>query len=441
MGLTKGRCGGTLRVVALAAMQFAWSGMAWADDAQRIQDLEKQLARSMQLIEQLNQRVQQLEGQRGVATATPAPAPAEEHGHMRMDMDMPPAAASAATAFAQPRDQGLPIHAFSDVGYVSGNQAPGKRAGFALGNLDLYFSPEIGPRVRSLVELVFEYDSDGGLSTDLERLEFGYVFNDAATLWMGRWHTPFGYWNDAFHHGAQMQTAVSRPRFLDFEDRGGILPSHGVGLLMSGGVRSGPGRLQYDAYVANGDSIKDHVLDMNTFGDDNGDKLFGGNLRYKFGGELDGLLLGVHAFRQQVASYDDAEALHGRTQVNMFGAFAVYDTNNWEFMSEYYRFHDHDQMNDTGTHSSWAAFAQVGYTFANVWTPYVRWEKTSLDQGDDYFASQASGRSYMANVAGLRYDLNPNAALKIEFSRTDEIQVDGSTVRSNGMHFQFAVRF
>lgn len=429
----KQRC--ALRLVALAAMQLAWAGSAWADDAQRIQELEKQLARSMQMIEQLNQRVQQLEGQRGAATAsapTAAPAPADTAAP-HMDHMAPPVAGTN-------RDTGIPIHAFSDVGFISGRSvAPGKKAGFALGNLDLYFSPEIGPRVRSLVELVFEYGPDG-FSTDLERMEFGYVFSDWATLWMGRWHTPYGYWNDAFHHGAQMQTSVSRPRFLDFEDRGGILPAHGVGLLLQGSARAGSGRLQYDAYVGNGDSIQDHVLDMNTFADDNGNKLAGANVRYRFGDDLDGLTLGVHGFTQKVASYE-ASVLTGQSKVNMFGGYAVYDSHNWEVISEYYRFHNEDQFGGTGRHSSWAAFTQVGYTFGAVWTPYYRWEKASLDQGDNYFAAQESGRPYRQQVVGLRYDLNPNAALKLELGRMDETQADGSADRSNVARFQFAVRF
>jgi hypothetical protein len=179
---------------------------------------------------------------------------------------------------------------------------------------------------------------------------------------------------------------------------------------------------------------------MNTFADDNGDKLLGGNVRYNFGGALDGLMLGVHGFRQKVASYEGG-ALTGQTQVNMFGAFGVYDANNWEVISEYYRFRNEDRMNGTGRHTSWAAFAQAGYTFANLWTPYLRWEKASLDQGDNYFAAQESGRSYKAAVAGVRYDLNPNAALKLEFARTDETQSDGSSVHGNGARFQFAVRF
>jgi hypothetical protein len=441
---SSGRTGGALRALALAALQQAWIAPAWADDAQRIQELEKQLARSLSLIEQLNQRMQQLETQRSVAApAAPAitsAAPAEDASARVERLEQTVQTLSENSA--KTHDLGVPLHGFADVGYVSGIPVPGRKAGFALGNFDLYMTPDLGPRIRSLVELVFEYGPEGGgVATDLERLQFGYVFSDAATLWIGRFHTPYGYWNTAFHHGQQIQTAASRPRFIDFEDRGGILPAHAVGLLASGGMRTGPGRLQYDAYVANGNQIRDRVLDMNTYGDDNGSKLLGGNVRYGFAGALEGLTVGVHGFGQKVAGYDAAGLVDGQTSVRMAGGFAVYDQNNWEAITEYYRFRNRDLLNDTGTHASWAGFGQVGYTIANLWTPYVRWEKASLDQGDAYFAGQESGRSYKAATLGVRYALNANAALKLELQRTDETQSDGTAHRTNGARFQFAVRF
>jgi hypothetical protein len=318
----------------------------------------------------------------------------------------------------------------------------GRKAGFTLGNLDLYMTPAFGDRVRSIVELVFEYGPEGGgVATDLERLQFGYTFSDALTLWAGRFHTPYGYWNAAFHHGQQIQTAATRPRFVEFEDRGGILPAHGVGLLASGGARAGAGRLQYDAYVANGDSIQDGVLDLNPSGDDNGDKLVGGNVRYSFSGSLTGLTLGLHALRQSVSAYAANGAGLGGTRVNMFGGFAVYDQNNWEVIAEYYRFRDRDLSFGSGNHGSWAGFAQAGYAVGGGWTGYLRGERAALDQSDTYFARQDSGRSYSRAVVGLRYDLNPSAALKLELDRIREAETDGSTFRGNGARVQFAVRF
>src|SRR5262245_17533232 len=83
-------------------------------------------------------------------------------------------------------DEGLPLHGFLDVG--AGYRSKGGPRGFGLGNLDFYLTPRIGDRIRGLIELNFEINDAGGLDTDLERAQIGYVFSDAATVWAGRFH-------------------------------------------------------------------------------------------------------------------------------------------------------------------------------------------------------------------------------------------------------------
>ena len=318
---------------------------------------------------------------------------------------------------ASKRELGLPIHGFSDVDFVHDTEhANGTQDGFVLGNFDLYMAPNLGGRMRALVELNFEYSDSGTLGTDLERLEYGYTFTDAFTLWMGRFHTPYGYWNTAFHHGTQMQLSTHRPRFLDFEDAGGILPAHSNGLNATGKWRALGGKFDYDLYVANGDRILDGTLDFNSFKDNNHNKLVGGNLKYLFSGRLDGLSIGVHTFTQSVASYN-ATTLQNTTKVNMLGAFAALETDSWQALAEYYHFNNHDDSGSTGSHSSWAGYAQVGYRIG-TFTPYLRYEHAALDQADHYFADQARGNSYKRDVAGVRYDLNDNVAIKGEWSHT-----------------------
>jgi hypothetical protein len=435
--------GRKLRLVALASAQLVCMA-AWADDAQRIEALEQRLARSLALIEQLNARVQQLEAARAAPppAATAAAATTDPGAQQARIERLEQTVQGMSETTARTRDLGIPLHGFADVGYWRQTRLfPGRKAGFALGNLDLYMTPEIGDRVRSIIELVFEYGPDeGGVATDLERLQFGYTFSDALTLWAGRFHTPYGYWNTAFHHGQQIQTAASRPSFIDFEDRGGILPAHAIGLMASGSTRAGGGRVSYDAYLANGDQIVDGVLDMNAFGDNDTNKLVGGNLRYTFGGALEGLTLGVHGLTQKVVAVDGGTQL-SNTRVNKFGGLAVFDTERWEVIGEYYRFRNQDLAGGTGRHSSWAGFAQAGYRFAPGWTPYARFERAALDQGDAYFANQDSGRSYRAGIVGLRYDLTANAALKFELNQVRQEQAGGGDVHSHGARFQFAVRF
>lgn len=428
-------------VLALAISQlFCFQAGAAQTDAERIAELEKKLEKSLGLIEQLSTRLSQLEG--GKANATPQTVVAEKVAAQAERIDqLEKSVVQVSETSAKRNAVGLPLHGFIDVGYARESKNPNNRKnGFVLGNLDLYLTPEFGDRVKSIAELIFEMESDGSLVTDLERLQIGYTFSDTVTLWAGRFHTPYGYWNTAFHHGAQIQTAVMRPRFVAFEDQGGILPSHTVGLLASGAVRVGDGKVQYDGYVGNGNSIRDRVLDFNALMDDNANKMVGGNVRYQFGGALEGLTLGLHGLTEQVDTYDPNNVRLNSVKLNMFGAFGVLEKDNWEIIGEYYRFRNEDLSGGTGKHSSWAGFAQVGRTIAEGWTPYVRSEKTVLATGDNYFAGLDSGVSYKRHSLGLRYDLNALAALKMELSRTTEEQPVAEQ-KSNEARLQFAVRF
>lgn len=436
MQQTKPRGKFKLGLAALVASQlFSMSAHAATSESERIAELEKKLEKSLAMIEQLSARLSQVEGGKTVPASN---VTVEKIATQTERIDqLEKTIIQVSENSAKRNDLGLPLHGFADVNYLhSSNDPNGRQGGFALGTLDIYLTPQFGDRVKSIIELAFEYDETGALATDLERLQFGYTFSDAMTLWAGRFHTPYGNWNTAFHHGPQIQTSVIRPRFIDFEDKGGILPAHGVGLLASGGVRVGDGKLQYDAYLANGNSITGGVLDFNAVKDDNSNKLVGGNLRYEFAGALEGLTLGAHALTQQV----DDIANSNSTKMNVYGAFAVLDRANWEVIGEYYGFRNEDLSGATGTHSSWAGFAQAGYTFGGAWTPYLRLEKAVLDQTDNYFLGQASGRSYQRQAIGLRYDLNSLSALKVELNQTTEDKVSGPQ-KTNEARLQFAVRF
>jgi hypothetical protein len=61
-----------------------------------------------------------------------------------------------------------------------------------------------------------------------------------------------------------------------------------------------------------------------------------------------------------------------------------------------------------------------------------------LNQEDNYFALQTSGRSYTRYLAGLRYDLNPRAALTFELNRTKQ---DDPLPDYNEVRIQYAIGF
>lgn len=321
---------------------------------------------------------------------------------------------------------GVPLHGFYDVGYAASNNGQYGPKGFDVTSFDLYLTPQFDDRLKSLVELIFEVDSDGGLATDLERIQIGYTFSDSATLWAGRFHTPFGYWNAGFHHGAQIQTSIRRPRFIDFEDKGGVLPSHMTGTWLTGNLHAGTGKVNYDLYAGNGPRLDIDTASANpntginspaAGSDDNHQAFVGFNLGYNFIGAADGLRLGTHGFKGDVI-----DTLGNKTDVAMSGLYGAYINNDWEVLSEYYRFSDKVKASAGpavlgSTNSSNAWFTQVAKEF-DRWTPFIRCEKTTLSQGDPYFFNQISGVSYARHALGVRYELNTTSALKLELDRT-----------------------
>jgi hypothetical protein len=295
-------------------------------------------------------------------------------------------------------------------------------------------TPQFGHRVKSLAEIAFEFDPDGGGAVDMERLQLGYTVSDALTVWLGRFHTPFGLWNTSFHHGANLQTTIFRPRFVEFEDKGGIIPAHSVGLWGSGKTRLGAGKITYDAFLSNGPSIRERRLDPNNFTDDNSGKLVGFNLGYQPNGALGGLSVGLHGFGSTVNTYAPAATLFASTRLRATGAYFGYDADDWEAIGEYYAFRNADLAGGPRRASN-AGFVYVGRAFGSM-TPFVRYERTSLDPNDNYFRSQAVGRSYRRGVIGARYALDSRSSFKFEWSSTSESAL--SQLDANGAALPFA---
>jgi hypothetical protein len=431
-------------VAFVAASSLGPCAPAWSADTAQ---LERRLDDSLRLIEALTSRLEQLEKQLGatrapadasVAAATPARAASAPTPDARLDEVERTLGQLAASNGRDLREPGLPLHGFVDAGLVGSRAAlPGQRNGFAVGSLDFYLTPELGPHVKTLVELNFGVTDRGETEADLERAQIGYAFNDALTVWLGRFHTPFGYWNMAFHHGAQLQPSILRPRMLDFEDDGGILPVHTTGAWANGSVRLGSDRLVYNLYLGNGTRIVNGQLDPNPAGDDNGNKVLGFGLNYRFGAALDGFTVGVSGLQQSVNAYDANDALTSRTRLFLLGGHAAYDNDGWEVIGEYYRLRNRD-LGGGASHGSWTGYAHIGRTFDDRWMPYYRFEKAALDQADNYFLAQTNGRSYRRHVLGLRYNADPRAAVKLELNRTDDAGI-GHAI--DQIRLQYAVSF
>jgi hypothetical protein len=444
-----------IRLVALAMLLGQCLSAHAADDADRVGALEKKLDQTLDLVRALSQRVEELESQLAnskqpagtngqVAAQPPAvkpagpPAAAQEQAETAariasLEQEVSQMAAGAARSSD---DTGLPMHGFADVGAGNHNAQFPEYKGFDIAELDFFLTPRLGPRTRALFELNFEVGEDGSVGVDLERAHIGYQFSDSATLWLGRFHTPFGYYNTAFHHGQEIATALRRPRFLEFEDHGGVMPAHTVGAWLTGYERVGDGKVTYDVFVGNSQRIVDGTLDMNNLGNTNGNAIYGGNVGWLPNGSLDGLKVGVSAFSTRIDIQDLLPEHYVR--LNNYGVYSVYDTDMWEWLAEIYLFNNEDLTGHTGTHRSEAGFAQLGYR-AGRFIPYLRYERAALQQTDPYFAVQHFGESYYREALGLRFDIDVKSAVKLEFSHTQ--LTDRNLTDFGEALIQYAIRF
>ena len=449
----------------VAGLGHALVTHAAADDKDRIAALEQKLDQSLQLIQQLSARVHDLEAQvtqappaaakpisPGAAPAAPAPAAAQPGTPASQPAGVtPPDTAQrlarveqtvtemAASGGQHAEDLGMPMHGFADVGVGNHNAEFPKYQGADIAELDFFLTPRLGSRTRALFELNFEVGSDGSVGVDLERAQIGYQFSDSATVWLGRFHTPYGYYNTAFHHGQQIATSLRRPRFIEFEDHGGIMPAHTVGAWLTGSQRVGDEKVTYDVFIGNSQRISGGKLDMNNAGNTHGSTIVGANLGVLLSGALDGLKVGVDAFQTRILDEDTlAPAPPLATRVRSFGAYAAYDTDSWEDIAEFHVFDNDDLTGHTGTHRSEAGFLQMGYR-AGRYTPYARYERGAFQQSDNFFSAQDNGSSYYRTALGLRFDVDLVSSLKLELAETHLTDRDVSSY--DEALLQYAIRF
>ncbi len=340
--------------------------------------------------------------------------------HYRLAAWLPALALALLVPLVGTRAAALEIHGFGDVSYARDHHDaadPEENNGaFTLGALDFYIAEPIGPRLDVLTEFAYE---DGGV--DVERLQVGYLFSDALKVYAGRFHTALGYWNTAYHHGAFLHLTIERPFFLRFEDDGGILPVHTVGLLGSGRHFLRPGELSYAIMVGNGPSIAPDnavpALDPNTAGDPNKNKAVGLHAAFAPNG-LHGWALGASVYESRVVSVAPLPALD--VTQTIVGADLSKTMGPFELLTEYFLLRHKDHLGAGGSTTNHLYYVQAGYEFREMVTPYARHEQMSIEEGDPY-AVALSAVDRRTETTGVRVRLGEQSVLKFEgrFIATD----------------------
>ncbi len=124
----------------------------------------------------------------------------------------------------------------SDGCGTCGNPPTPPHSTFQAGEFNLFMTSKLSDHLSFLAEVVLGPDATNVFGPDIERYQLTYRANRYFSASVGRFHTSIGYYNTAYHHGNWFATAEGRPIMYLFEDSGGILPVHMVGVSITGAV-------------------------------------------------------------------------------------------------------------------------------------------------------------------------------------------------------------
>ncbi len=324
-----------------------------------------------------------------------------------------------ASAIAQPDTQ---IRGFTDV--QMGYSAKDKKFQTVLGQFTTFITSEITDRISFLSEVVFEYSGhDAGI--DIERVLIKYNFDTQFNLVLGKHHTPIGYWNTAYHHGAVIQPTICRPRMFSFEDNGGVLPIHTIGLMATGESIT-PLNIGYSFLVGSG------VGSTAPFDHDD-DKSFTLEAHIE---PLEGLRVGASSYLTKVAkgsaTLRNDTLAQDMNQLMIGGTLLYLNRLNspFEFISEFLSI---SNKYDTRTVNTTSLYLYAGYRIGNI-IPYVRYDQLRYGAKDDLFYNAVDMTGLLV---GVRYEISYLSVLKLEFQN----EKFGDTDAANKVMFQFAVGF
>jgi hypothetical protein len=311
------------------------------------------------------------------------------------------------------------LNFFGDASLSWGSPtAPDNYLSFSFGAQDVLLRGELGNHIVASTEMAFEPGPDG-IGTDIERYNVRWQ-SPEFFVEVGRSHTVFGYWNNAYHHGRWLQPTIERPRWVAFEDNGGMLPVHWVGLNVGGKLKMGASTLNLVASIGNG---RGRIVD-----DVRNDRDYQSMKAFQGSAELVGLgwpelRIGVAAVADKIPPQPvDVRPLLVDTPISEFigGAHVAYASVPLVLIVETYMV-VHRAVGQQWT--TFGGFGLVGYTIGRV-TPYFEVERvdSSGPSPDPFFIRPGIDPPVSFNtvkgILGTRVDLSDWTAIKFELRQT-----------------------
>jgi hypothetical protein len=380
-----------------------------------------------QVIQKLLERVEALERQVLALEQARAPQAAQEQAvqpppAQAQVVQSPIAAAQPAVPQQAPGDDGSAADAtppdpgsrFNFHGYADADfqrDVDGYTKKFELGEVDLFATERLSPRLTALLELAFETDSEqlsDDVEVNVERMLLQYRGNNFFNVDIGSYRTAIGYYSTAYLRGAWLQTAISRPKMFTFEDQGGFLPLHAVGVSVNGSIPSGDLNLHY---VLEAGSSRNYGNTTGLPFDESFNRAT--NLAvYSQPRGVPGLEIGFSSYHDLFSPVAGFAMDRSVWMVHF-----VYVSGRVEFLNEGLLIGLRD--GSLGSATNLGFYSQLAYRLAPSWKPYGRLEY--LNTYGSGALSTATTRQYVpwktVYTAGVRYDLTESVALKFELGR------------------------
>jgi len=288
-------------------------------------------------------------------------------------------------------------------------------------NLDLFYSENIS-EFRFLAEVFLSNDEQ-----EIERLHVGYSTNESNLAILGRFHNPIGYWNTQFHHGTYLQSTITRPAIINFEDNNGILPTHTTGLMYELSSSTGEGAVKLSLSLGLGpefDTTSRLLEPLDLLGFNDGKNRLSSTLRV--------------AYQPDELGPDDVGIFFGYTTIpitgsttgeidqSLVGVYVNKQSGDLAITSAIYNTYNDVTIVTNNSDNFISGYLQAEYQINSPWLVYSRYEGINGSDSDPYL-SLLNYYNDQSIIFGLRFDFLRKHAITLEISEKEFTNADDHT--------------
>ena len=271
---------------------------------------------------------------------------------------------------------------------------------FGFGEQDLFITSEINDHLSFLGETVFKYDPDAAteFAVSIERVIIKYNYSGNHSILIGKHHTPINYWNDSYHHGRVFFPTIDRPILFSAH----IIPIHTTGIAFEG-LNLGKLKFGYNLMIGNGIGSSD-IKDNDTR------KSITAAAHIK---PIDKLQIGLSYYNDVITEGSQVHNNHfvaiEDIKNQLFTGTIAYFGSKFEVLAE--GTFASNKAAELGKVNAFASYIYGGLKIKEKWIPYVRVDYINYDNKEFYFNIDDT----TSFVAGLRYEINYLAVVKLEY--------------------------